>query len=202
MANISSQIFMAVVAFIFPMVGLLFNILLSRKQSSTLNRCTEICKKEFNDKINGVIKNINNHFKNEINRILEIHIRKISSYKQIGRGDLSIGDNDIQSLDIKDLELDLTIPFKKIQRINKFLRKLESATARILIFRWVFGVILAIVLVVGFFLIVWPNLIPAFISITTLIISILSFIIFIFDAIKAHDLIDRTEREYGISIGE
>ncbi|UCH97654.1 MAG: hypothetical protein JSV88_12615, partial [Candidatus Aminicenantes bacterium] len=181
-------------------IGIFIDIMLSRKRISALHRCLNVCEKVVYDQIDKtIISPIIDHFREELNRILEILVREIST--RMGKAKSS-GSFNIRNLEVKNLELDFMNSSRAIKRTNLFIGKLESAARRIKFFRWVFGILLTIVLLLGFFLIVWPKLVPPWTSITALIISILSFIVFVFDCIKTNDLIDNTEKEYGLSIGE
>ena len=203
MASNTSQILMIGFAFFSSVIGIFIDILLSRKRISTLHRGINVCEKIVYTQIDKtIITVVIDHFKEELNRILEILVRTISTRIHPVGDDKNSTNFNIQSLEIKNLELDFMDSFRTIKRTNLFIGKLESAARRVKFFRWVFGILLTIILLLGFFLIVWPTFIPTWTSITTLIISIMSFIIFVFDCIKTNDLIDNTEKEYGLSIGE
>jgi len=203
LANNTSQVLIIGFAFFSSVIGIFIDILLSRKRISALHRGINICEKIVYDQIDrALIADIIDHFREELNRIMEIIVREITSRIHPVGKDKSSAIFNIQSLEIKNLEIDFMNSFKAIKRTNLFIGKLESAARRIKFFRWIFGILITIVLLLGFFLIVWPKLVPPWASITALIISILSFIIFVFDCIKTNDLIDNTEKEYGLSIGE
>jgi hypothetical protein len=203
LANNTSQVLMIGFAFFSSVIGIFIDILLSRKRISALHRGINVCEKVVYDQIDRtIITTVIDHFREELNRILEILVREISTRIHPVGKDKSSANFNIQNLEVKNLELDFMNSFRTIKRTNLFIGKLESAARRIKFFRWVFGILLTIVLLLGFFLIVWPKLVPPWTSITALIISILSFIIFVFDCIKTNDLIDNTEKEYGLSFGE
>ena len=200
MASNTSQVLMIGFAFFSSVIGIFIDILLSRKRISALHRCLNVCEKVVYEQIDKtIITPVIDHFREELNRILEILVREISTH--MGKAKSSSNIN-IRNLEVKNLELDFMNSSRAIKRTNLFIGKIESAARRIKFFRWVFGILLTIVLLLGFLLIVWPKLVPPWSSITALIISMLSIIIFVFDCIKTNDLIDNTEKEYGLSIGE
>jgi len=203
LANNTSQVLMIGFAFFPSVIGFFFNFLLSRKPSIALHRCIDVCEKVVYDQINRtIITAVIDHFRGELDRILEILVREISTRIHPMDNDKNSANLNIQNLEVKKPELDFRDSFKTIKRTNLFIGKLESAARRVKFFRWLFGILLAIVLLLSCFLIVWPAFVPPWTSITALIISILSFIIFVFDCIKTNDLIDNTEKEYGLSFGE
>lgn len=204
MTGNNAQILMIGFAFLSSASGIFLDIIVSRKRISNLHRGIEICEKAIYDYVNGALKVIISHYKKEVNRILDIPIREISALiNTLGKKKKMDEFNfNIRSFEVNDLDLDFTGAYKKIRQTNTFIKKLEIAAARIKIFRWIFGVILTLVLLVGFIFILLPKIVPAWITVATLVISILSFIVFLFDSIRANDLIDNMEKEYGISMGE
>ncbi|MGE5342837.1 MAG: hypothetical protein ACM3SY_15295 [Candidatus Omnitrophota bacterium] len=195
MAINNPQILLTGFAFLFSAIGFFINTFLSRKRIRSLNRCIEVCEKFVYKEFNNRIKSVLDHYKNEMNRILEISIREILT----NDNRLSYG---IQTFEIKDLNPNYIEVFKKVRQTYVFIKKLESAVRRLNLFQWLFLIILAVILFLTFLVIVLTNLVYGGIAIIIFFISILSFILFLIDAIRANDLIAKTEKEYGISIGE
>lgn len=207
MANQNIQIYLTGFAFLSTLFGIILNMILSRRNSTELNKRIEKCNKVVIDQFDKKIYDIISHFSSETNRILEISIRKISAIfdgerkiNEITEDDNNYDIIDIKNLEVKKLEIDFLDSYMKTTKANRYNRKLEAAYTRIKAFSWLFGFLLSVILILGVIIVILPERIPLWVLVLLLVFSVLSFITFIFNIIKTNDLINKTEKEYGVSI--
>jgi len=206
------KIIFTAVSFLASLIGIFLNFILSRKSGRELNRGLEICNKviieRYSSQIKTIAKAISQHFRNETSRVLEIAMRDLSVYMNELKKESDIektfmpGIEEYNIKDIKNEEMDFDLKnsYKEIKKTNDFIRKIESAALRAKLFRWAFVLILAVVLSFSVIILIWPLLVPTWLPLSIFIVLTIFLISFAVAVNKTSDLINRVEREYGISI--
>ena len=206
------KIIFTAVSFLVSLVGIFLNFILSRKGGRELNRGLEICNKviieRYSSQIKTIAKAMSQHFRNETSRVLEIAMRELSVYMNELKNESNteksfmpaIEEYNIKDIKSEEVDFDLKSAYKEIKKTNDFIRKIESAALRTKLFRWAFVIILAVALSFSIIILKWPLLIPAWIPLSIFIVLVIFLIFFAVAANKTSDLINKVEREYGISI--
>lgn len=204
MDNTSFQYIVTGVAFISSLSGLFFNIFATNKPSNALIKRREHCEKFVMTKIRENIDFFAAHLKGEVDRMLEFIYRKVANGKrddgEDDEEDSAILGNDfmIQNFELRSLNIEYKETFSDIQSAFKDIRNINRAINGIKCFRWVFWFIFSVVLVLGFILFQWPNVLPEKTPTYVLAVSIISVVCYALFVNIANGIIEKTEKEYGI----
>lgn len=175
----------SVIAAVVSALGVISQVMDKFTRTNDIAACRVVSKKVVCREINDHLKRIINHFRGEVNRIMEIATRQSTTF------------GTIQEMDIAPLELTLNASYGKILDAHRFDSKLQSAASRVVVFRWLLIAMLLISIVLLGIHAVLPHLLPEWVASSLLYIVIALAVAVLVDFGLRSNLIDKVRSAYG-----
>jgi len=183
----STSLYLIVYIIIPPIVGIMLNFINSDKYSEKIERHIVVCRDYLLKQINDSVMKLDDHYKNEINRVLLF---------ALGGEKL-----EISGLDIIKSGLELTSElYAKFSEIYLYINKLEKSEKILYFFKIVFCILFCIAFVLIILIIMKSIIISRIIPLLFFIFSLFIILIYLFSRIITSNLLSKIRKKYALSI--